>query len=148
MHTKLISKIYGGDPFRAPDEALAKTYEKLDTDMIFWTLQSWYPWNEAKAKGETFDERTDWSTLFPTTWRPTHPVSSVGDILDYNPEEHVNLDSDHFDEVVAYFDNEHKKKPLKESRLKKRLQTVYVGFYAAAEPGVLCFLFSETLLFG
>ena len=110
MHTKLISKMYGGDPFKAPDEALAKIYEKLDTDMIFWTLQSWHPWNEARARGENFDERTDWSTLFPTAWRPTHPVSSVDDVLDYNPEEHVNLDSDRFDEVVAYFDNEHKKK--------------------------------------
>ena len=107
MHTALISKLYGRDPFGAPSEALAKAYEKLDTDMIFWTLQSWHPWDEAKENGETFDVRTDWSSLFPTTWRATFQVDSVEDVLDYDPEEHVNLDNEVLGDVVAFFEEEH-----------------------------------------
>jgi len=109
MHTQLISKLCEVDPFQAPSEALAKAYRKLDTDMIFWTLQSWHPWEEAEEKGETFDVRTDWSTLFPTTWRASFPVTSIDDVLDYDPEEHVNLDNDVFSEVVAYFEEKHSK---------------------------------------
>jgi hypothetical protein len=109
MHTGLISKLHGGDPFRDPQRALADAYEKLDVDMIFWTLQSWHPWDEAKRRGEVFDERRDWSELFPTTWRPTVPISSVDEVLNYDPAEHVDLSSDRFDEVVAYFEREHEK---------------------------------------
>ena len=112
MHTKLISKLYGKNPFEAPREALAKAYEKLDIDMIFWTLQSWHPWDEARKRGEFFDERTDWSVLFPTTWRPSAPVSSIEEVLDYDPTDHVDLSSERFDEVVAYFEKEHSKQQL------------------------------------
>jgi len=109
VHTGLISKLCGGDPFRAPSEALAETYRKLDTDMVFWTLQSWHPWDEAKEKGETFDIRTDWSNLFPTTWRASFHVKSVEDVLSYEPKEHVSLDSDTFSDVVGRFQREHDK---------------------------------------
>ncbi|MCW4027623.1 MAG: uroporphyrinogen decarboxylase family protein [Candidatus Bathyarchaeota archaeon] len=124
MHTELISKLYGRDPFEAPSEALAKACEKLDTDMIFWTLQSWNPSDEAKEKGETFDIRTDWSTLFPTTWRPAFPVNSIEDVLEYDLEEHVSLDNDVFDDVVAYFEERHSK-----SQELYRTQVVPGGYY-------------------
>ncbi|HIE19107.1 TPA: hypothetical protein EYP75_05215, partial [Candidatus Bathyarchaeota archaeon] len=109
MHTKLISKLYGKNPFQDPQKALAETYEKLDVDMIFWTLQSWHPWDEARRRGELFDERKDWSELFPTTWRPLTPVSSVKEVLDYDPAEHVDLSTERFDDVVSHFEEEHKK---------------------------------------
>lgn len=109
IHTGLISKLYGRDPFAAPSEALAEAHKKLDTDMIFWTLQSWNPWDEARQKGETFDVRTDWSSLFPTTWRPSFPVKSIDDVLEYDPWEHVNLDNDAFSNIVNYFEGEHSK---------------------------------------
>ena len=109
-HTGLISKLYGGDPFRSPREALARTYEKLDTDMVWWTLQSYSPYERAKERGEAFMVRADsWSNLFPSTWRVDFPVNSVEDVLSYEPEEEVDLSSDRFDEVVNYFSREHKK---------------------------------------
>jgi hypothetical protein len=109
-HTGLISKLCGEDPFRSPDEALAKTYEKLDMDMIFWTLQSYSPYDRAKEKGDVFSVRTDsWSNLFPSTWRATFPINSVEDVLDYEPGREVDLDDDRFDYVVDYFTREHKK---------------------------------------
>ena len=104
MHTGLITKLYGRDPFKAPRKALAETYRKLDVDMIFWTLQSWHPWDEARKRGESFDERTDWSLLFPTTWRASTSVSSVEEVLNYEPAEHVDLSGERFDEVVSYFE--------------------------------------------
>ena len=110
MHTGLISKLYGGDPFRSPDDALAKAYEKLDIDMIFWTLQSYNPYDRAKEKGEAFSVRKDsWSDLFPSTWRATFSVDSVEDVLNYEPEDEVDLSDDRFDDVVDYFSAEHKK---------------------------------------
>ena len=109
-HTGLISNLCGGDPFKSPDEALAKTYEKLDTDMIFWTLQSYDSYERAEQKGETFSVRADsWSDLFPTRWRVTFPVNSVEDVLNYDPEEEMELNDRHFDDIVEYFNNEHKK---------------------------------------
>ena len=110
MHTKLITKLYGRDPFKDPQKALAETYKKLDVDMIFWTLQSWHPWDEARKRGDFFDERRDWSALLPTTWRSSIPISSVDEVLDYDPTEHVDLSSEKFDDVVAYFEREHKKR--------------------------------------
>ena len=109
-HTGLISKLCGGDPFRSPDEALAKTYEKLDTDMIFWTKQSYDAYDRAEQKGETFSVRSDsWSDLFPTRWRVTFPVSSVEDVLNYDPEEEMELNDRDLGGLVEYFNNEHKR---------------------------------------
>ena len=109
-HTGLISKLYGEDPFRYPREASAKAYEKLDIDMIWWTLQSYDPYTRAREKGEAFRVRTDsWSNLFPSTWRTTFSINSVEDVLNYEPEEEVDLTGDRFDDVVDYFAREHEK---------------------------------------
>ncbi|MFQ6095397.1 MAG: uroporphyrinogen decarboxylase family protein [Candidatus Bathyarchaeia archaeon] len=109
-HTGLISELYEGDPFKYPRKALAKTCEKLDIDMIWWTLQSYDPYALAKEKGETFSIRTDsWSSLFPSTWRTTFSVNSVEDVLNYEPEKEVDLGDSGFDDVVDYFSREHKK---------------------------------------
>jgi hypothetical protein len=109
MHTEIITKLYGHYPFHAPQKALAETYRKLDIDMIFWTFQSWHPWNEAQKLGEFFDERTDWSILFPTTWRSTVSVSSIEEVLNFDPTIHVDLGTEQFDKVVVHFEKEHKK---------------------------------------
>jgi len=110
MHTGLISKLFGGDPFKSPSEALAKTYKRLDTDMIFWTLQSYDPYKRAEEKGEIFDVRRDsWSDLFPTRWRGSFSTNSVEDVLNYDPEEDAALSEKSFSEIVDYFDVEHKK---------------------------------------
>lgn len=109
-HTGLISKLCGRDPFESPDEALAKTYEKLDTDMIFWTLQSYDAYERAKEKGESFSIRTEhWSELFPTKWRVTFSIRSVEDVLNYEPQEEAMLSDHSFSEVSEYFDKEHRK---------------------------------------
>jgi len=109
-HTGLITKYYGDDPFKSPEKALAQTYEKLDTDMVFWTLQSYDAYEQAKQKGEIFSVRTDsWSNLFPTTWRVTFSVNSVEDVLNYDPEEDMELVDHNFDDLVEYFDKEHRK---------------------------------------
>jgi len=108
MHTELISKLYGGDPFKSPEEARAKAYEKLDTDMIFWTLQSYDAYDRAKEKGESFSVRADsWSELFPSTWRATFSISSVDDVLNYEPKEDARLNDHSLSEIVEYFDREH-----------------------------------------
>jgi len=108
-HSGLISKLYKRDPSQSPNEAQAKTYEKLDTDMIFWTLQYFDPYDQARKRGEQFSIRADsWSELFPTTWRATFRVSSVEDVLNYEPEE-VDLGDHIFNRVVEYFDREHRK---------------------------------------
>jgi len=124
MHTELVTKLYGGNPFQSPRKALAETYRKLDIDMIFWTLQSWHPWDEARKRGEDFDERRNWSELFPTTWRRSIPASSIEEVLNYDPMEHVDLSGEQFDRVVAFFEDEHKK----QQRLFKD-QLVPGGYY-------------------
>ncbi len=124
-HTGLISKLYGGDPFKSPDEARAKAYEKLDTDMIFWTLQSYNAYDRAKEKGESFSIRADsWSELFPTSWRATFSINSVEDVLNYEPEDEVDLSDRIFNKVVEYFDREHGK-----TQKLYRSQLVPGGYY-------------------
>jgi len=108
MHTGLISKLSGGDPFIYPEEARAKACEKLDTDMIFWTLQSYNAYDRAKEKGESFSVRADsWSELFPSTWRAAFSISSVEDVLNYEPEQDARLNDHSFNEIIEYFDREH-----------------------------------------
>lgn len=125
MHTGLISNLYGGDPFKSPEEARAKAYERLDTDMIFWTLQSYSPYDRAREKGESFDVRPDsWSHLFPTTWRAEFPINSVEDVLNYEPEDEVDLSYAGLKDAVEYFDREHEK-----AQKLHRSQLVPGGYY-------------------
>jgi hypothetical protein len=104
FHTDLIRKLAGFDPFLNPEKALAKTYEKLDTDMIFYTQQSIDPYAEArKTNRKSFTERENWSKLYPSTWRLEHQVSSEEDVLNYEP----SLGGLSFDQVFEMFSQTH-----------------------------------------
>ncbi|MEM2961336.1 MAG: uroporphyrinogen decarboxylase family protein [Candidatus Bathyarchaeia archaeon] len=86
FHTDLIKKLAGFDPFSDPEKALAKTYEKLDTDLIFYTHQSVDPYAEIrKTDGKSFVNKENWSKLFPSIWRAQNRISSEEDVLNFEP---------------------------------------------------------------
>jgi len=116
-HTGLIRRVSGMNPFEAPAYALAKTYERLDIDMVFYTRQSYTPYAVARGQGTAqFVETESWSKLFPSTWRTTFPVKSVEDVLGYEPIAEVGERS--FDEIVDFFREEHS---LTQRRFKTQL---------------------------
>jgi len=85
-HTGFILKTSGMDPFQAPKEAQAKTYERLDLDLVWYNDQPYRPYDEAEAKGlSSFWRSSAWSELFPSVWRRDFPVQSVEDVLGYEP---------------------------------------------------------------
>lgn len=104
-HTDFIAKVSGLDPLKQPEEALKRTYDKLDLDMIWFTYDPLHPWDAARRRGEKFAQRADsWSKAFPTTWRETFSVSSVEEILEFDPFEVWEVPSvselaEHFEEV-------------------------------------------------
>ncbi|MBO3802645.1 MAG: hypothetical protein JTT11_02020 [Candidatus Brockarchaeota archaeon] len=121
FHTGLIRKLAGFDPFLDPERALAKTYEKLDTDMIFYTHQSIDPYYEArKADGKSFTEKENWSKLYPSTWRVEHRVSSEEDVLNYEP----SMGGLSLDQVAEEFGRAHDRQ-----RKLYRSQLVPGGYY-------------------
>jgi len=108
QHTRFIAKISGINPLKQPTKALKKTYDFLDLDMIWFTLDYIHPWNMMKRKGEKFISRKDsWSKAFPTTWRTTFTIRSIEEILEFDPFEEWEIPS--VDELVDHFNREHSK---------------------------------------
>jgi hypothetical protein len=105
QHTDFVSKVSGLDPFKHPDLALSKTYEKLDLDMVWFTYDPLHPWELARRRGDRFAVRADsWSKAFPTTWHEVFKVKSVDDVLEFDPFEAWRIPSldelrDHLQEV-------------------------------------------------
>uniref|UniRef100_A0A7C4BB82 Uroporphyrinogen decarboxylase (URO-D) domain-containing protein n=1 Tax=Thermofilum pendens TaxID=2269 RepID=A0A7C4BB82_THEPE len=105
-HTTFISRISGLDPLKHPNEALKRTYDRLDLDMIWFTYDPLDPWSLTKMRGERFAVRADsWSKAFPTTWRETCSVSSVEEVLEFNPFEAWDVPS--VDELAEHFERVH-----------------------------------------
>lgn len=104
-HTDFIKKVSGIDPFDAPREALARTYDKLNLDMVFFTLQSYDPYSQSRETGSKFITTEHWSRLFPSSWRVSFPVNSVEDVLSYEPSEELGERSP--GEIVDFFSSEH-----------------------------------------
>ncbi len=108
-HTAFIAETSGLNPFKASTKALARTYEKLDLDLIFYTLQYYDPYQDEQLKRtSTFIKSTQhWSRSFPSIWRTTYHASSVEDVLNYEPvKEHGGKT---VEEVAEYFAYEHAK---------------------------------------
>ncbi|RLF15252.1 MAG: hypothetical protein DRJ66_04670 [Thermoprotei archaeon] len=107
-HTEFVAKISGIDPKRNPSEALRRTYDRLDLDMIWFTHDFIHPWHIAKKMGERFITTPhSWSKFLPTIWRVTYTINSVEDVLEFNPFEVVDIPS--VDELAEYFNQVHDK---------------------------------------
>mgnify|MGYP000492269628 CR=1 FL=1 len=105
-HTEFVAKISCIDPVKNPNEALRRTYDKLDLDLIWFTYDFVHPWNIARRMGERFVTTPDsWSKFLPTTWRITYTINSIEDVLEFNPFEVLNLPS--VDELAEHFNQVH-----------------------------------------
>ncbi|MEM2931068.1 MAG: uroporphyrinogen decarboxylase family protein [Thermoproteota archaeon] len=108
-HTGFVSKVSGIDPLKQPDEALRRTYDALDLDMVWATWDPLHPWEILRRSGGSFETRADsWSAAYPTTWRTVFNVSSVEDMLEFNPLEEWRIPSR--GELVEFFRREHSAK--------------------------------------
>jgi len=106
MHTGLIGKCAGFDPFRDPEKALARTYEVLDTDFIFYTQHSVDIHGVDGSSSESdFVTKENWSKLYPSTWRIRHDVSSEEDVLNFEP----SLGEKSSEQVTGAFQEAHSK---------------------------------------
>lgn len=106
-HTGFVSKISGINPLKQPEEALRRTYDALDLDMIWATWDPVHPWNAVGR--ESFESRTDsWSKAFPTTWRTVFNVKTVEEVLEFNPLEEWRIPSQ--GELMELFRREHSAK--------------------------------------
>lgn len=102
QHTDFIKLISGLNPFEKPREALKRTLDKLDMDMIWLTNDYFDAWTVARARGESFiTSGKYWSKLFPTTWRVNKVSWSLDEVLEFNPLDYWTLPS--IDELVSYF---------------------------------------------
>jgi len=108
-HTKFLSKTSGVDPVKQPEEALRRTYDALDLDMIWATWDPINPWDAFGRESGSFEKRADsWSLAFPTTWRTAFDVKSVEDVLEFDPLERWRaFDQDELEEL---FREEHRRK--------------------------------------
>ncbi|MGQ9597395.1 MAG: uroporphyrinogen decarboxylase family protein [Thermoproteota archaeon] len=108
-HTGFVSKVSGMDPMKQPEEAIRRTYDVLDLDMIWGTWDPVHPWDILERTGDSFAIRTDsWSMAFPTTWRINFNVSSVEDVLEFNPWEEWRIPDQ--GELEELFRREHSEK--------------------------------------
>jgi len=105
-HTDFIARISGLNPFKQPREALARTYDKLDLDMIWFTYDPLHPWDLARRRGDVFVARGDsWSRAFPSTWRLTFKVGSIEEVLEFDPFKAWEIPS--VDELAERFQEVH-----------------------------------------
>jgi len=108
-HTGFVYKTSGIDPFKQPEEALRRTYDALDLDMIWATWDPVHPWDILKTSGESFETRADsWSKAYPTTWRTFFNFESVEDVLEFNPLEEWRIPGQ--EELAEFFRREHSAK--------------------------------------
>ncbi len=128
QHTDFITKVSGLDPFKYPETALSRTYEKLDLDMIWFTYDPLNPWDFVKLMGERFVDRKDsWSKAFPSTWRETFSVRSVDDILNFDPFKAWSIPS--LDELTERFQEAH-----------SRAQRIYKSQLVPGGTYLTCFM--------
>lgn len=108
VHTKFLSKVSGLDPTKQPEEALRRTYDALDLDMVWATWDPISPWDMLRRGQGVFESRSNWSSAFPTTWRTAFNINSVDDVLEFDPFESWEvLDQDKLEEM---FREEHSKR--------------------------------------
>lgn len=135
QHTDFVAKVSGLDPFKHSEEALSRTYDRLDLDMIWFTYDPLHPWSSAKNRGDYFTVRTDsWSKAFPTTWHETFTVKSVDEILEFNPFETWEIPS--LNELSEHFQKTH-----------SRVQTLYKSQLVPGGTYLTCFMWL-IMLFG
>lgn len=128
QHTDFVFRISGLDPFRRREEALKRTYDKLDLDMIWFTYDPLHPWNFTKRKGERFATRADsWSKAFPTTWRETFSINSVEEVLEFDPFEAWDVPS--LNELAEHFE-----------RIHSRIQSFYKNQLVPGGTYLTCFM--------
>lgn len=109
VHTGFLSKISGVDPTKQPEEALRRTFDALDLDMVWATWDPINPWDIQQKGPCSFQTRSDsWSLAFPTTWRKAFNVSSVEEVLEFNPCEQWKILEQ--DELEKIFMEEHSRK--------------------------------------
>jgi hypothetical protein len=124
MHTDFITREAGFDPFVNPEEALAVTYAKLDTDFIFYTQHSIDIYGEAgKKRKSSIVTKENWSKLFPSGWMMRIDVSSEEDVLNFDP----SPGDTPFERVVEGFRQTHSRYAKLYSR-----QLVPGGYYCTA----------------
>jgi len=134
-HTDFIAEVSGLDPLRRPEEALSKTYERLDLDMVWFTYDPLHPWNLAERRGDRFVARADsWSRAFPSTWRETFSVRSIDEVLEFDPFEVWEIPS--LDELIMHFQEVH-----------SRVQSVYKSQLVPGGTYLTCFMWL-VMMFG
>jgi hypothetical protein len=108
-HTGFLYRVSNVDPIKQPEEALRRTYDALDLDMVWGTWDPIHPWDIFERRKNSFKERTDsWSLALPTTWRTAYNVKSVEEVLEFNPFEAWDIiDQDKLEEI---FKEEHSKR--------------------------------------